>query len=115
MGDLTTNSPAGLLRDYVIQRFSTLDPTGLNGWAWSLGKVPLAPDQVIVFIDQGGPSGFPHLLVDHLGLQVIVRGSKGGDGYNTSYLMVRKIRDAILGADNRPTQFAELSGITERG
>lgn len=116
MGNLTTNSPAGLLQAYAVRWFSDKGQSAaLNGWTWVIGKIPLGPDQVIVFIDQGGVSGLPHLLVDYLGLQVIVRSSKGDVGYNSSYLMMRMIRDALLGPLGQPPEFTELTGITERG
>lgn len=115
MGDLTTNSPASLMMDYIIRYLGQTAPGALNGWGWSLGKQPTGPDKLITLIDQGGPTSFPHLLVDYPGLQVLVRGSKGGDGYNTSHLMARLIRDAILGMEGHPTEFPELDGVTERG
>lgn len=118
MADLTTNSPAGLMRDYIIRYLGEVAPTVLNGWGWSIGKMPDTPDtldKLITLIDQSGPTSFPHLLVDYPGLQVLVRSSRGGVGYNDSYLMARTIRDAILGMEGHPAEFPELDGVTERG
>lgn len=115
MGDLTTNSPAGLLRDYIIRYLGDVAPTALNGWSWTIGKQTDVPDKLITLIDQSGPTSFPHLLVDYPGLQVLVRSQRGGTGYNDSYLMVRLIRDAILGMEGHPAEFPELDGVTERG
>lgn len=112
MGDLTTASPADLIQEYILTRV----PSGeLTGWTFFIGKLPSEPDQVISLIDQGGPPGIPNLLVDFPGIQVLVRGSRGGLGYRDSWLMMRKIRDSILGMQNAPPEFPELDGITERG
>jgi hypothetical protein len=115
MGTLADSTPSQMIKDYIVAYFATNDPGGLTGWAWRFGKLSGTEDQVIALIDQGGPAGFPHLRVDWPGLQVLVRSSKGGNGYNTSYLMIRKIRDAILGLPSHPVQFPELDGVTERG
>lgn len=112
MGDMTTHTPAQLVWDYVLTRL----PAGTTtGWGVVFGKMPSAPDKCIALVDQGGPAGIPNLLVDFPGLQILVRGEKGGNGYNTSYLMMRKIRDAVLGMPNHPPEFPEVDGITERG
>jgi hypothetical protein len=112
MADMTTKTPASLIKDYILAHA----PNGfLAGWEIKIGKLPAEPDQVIALIDQGGPAGFPHLLVDWPGLQILVRGAKAGDGYQTSYLKVRGLRDLILGLDSHPVEFPELDGVTERG
>lgn len=109
---LDTKSPAEMIKDFVV----ATAPVGMfNGWVLKIGKLPSEPDQAVVFIDQGGPAGFPNLLVDYPGLQLLVRGVRAGAGYQTSYLMVRKVRDIILGCDAHPAQFLELDGVTERG
>ena len=115
MGDLTTSSPAELVHDYIVTYLNGIDASILTGWTFRIGKMPSSPDQVITLIDQGGPGGIPNLLVDYPGLQVLVRGPRGDVGYKTSYLMMRRIRDAILGMSNAPPEFPELDGITERG
>lgn len=112
MPDLTDSTPAELIRTYILTR---IPPAELTGWAWSIGKLPATPDQVICLVDQGGPAGIPNLLVDFPGLQVLIRSSPGGEGYRTSRLMMNKVRDAILGMPNHPIQFPELDGVTERG
>lgn len=114
MATLATRSPAGMMKDYVIRYFGD-QGVSLAGWEWTLGKQPTSPDKLITFIDQGGPGSFPHLRVDYLGLQMVVRGPRGGDGYNVGYLMARQVRDAILGMPNSPPEFEELDGVTERG
>lgn len=112
MADMTTKSPAELIKDYVDGRV----PSGeLSGWAFFYGKLPASPDKVITLIDQGGLPGIPNLLVDFPGLQILVRGERGGVGYNTGWVMMRKIRDAVLGMPNHPAEFPELDGVTERG
>jgi hypothetical protein len=103
------------MRDYVIRYLGGVDPTALDGWTWMLGKMPAEPDQILCFVDQGGPASFPHLLVDNPGLQVLVRGSRGGTNYNDGWVLIRKIRDAILGSAGHPAEFPELDGVTERG
>jgi hypothetical protein len=112
MGDMTTHTPAQLIRDFI----QATAPVGtFTGWVFNIGKLPAAPDKVITLIDQGGPAAFPHMLADWPGLQILVRSSIGGDGYQTSWLMVRKVRDLILGMPSQPVQFPELTSLTERG
>jgi hypothetical protein len=115
MPDLTTSTPSEMIKNYVVAHVTAIEPTAFNGWVWRFGKMGATEDQVIALIDQGGPAGFPHLRVDWPGLQVLVRSARGGNGYNTSYRMIRKIRDAILGMPNSPVEFPELDGVTERG
>jgi hypothetical protein len=112
MGDMTNSTPAVLMRDYILTRIPS---NQLTGWTWFLGKIPSTPDKVICLIDQGGPAAFPHMLTDWPGLQVLVRSQRGGTGYSDSYLMMRKIRDAILGQPGHPPEFVELTSVTERG
>lgn len=112
MGTLATSTPGGLLRDYLLAggRASLF-----TGWEFKIGKLPPKPDQVIAVMTDGGVSSFPHLLVDYINVQFIIRGASAGDGYNVSYLMARKVRDLLLGMPGHPTEFSELDGITERG
>lgn len=114
MADMSTDSPASLMADFVQAYLPTVG-VDLAEWAIYVGKLPATPDKVISFIDSSGPSGFPHLLVDWPGLQVIVRGGQGGIGYNDSWIMIQKVRDAILGMNAHPVEFPELDGVTERG
>ena len=109
---LASATPAVMIRDYVIAEGRDVL---FNGWTFKFGKLPPEPDQLICLIDQGGPTSFPNLLVDYLGLQIIVRSVRAMDGYLSSYLMIRKIRDIILGMDPHPVEFRELDGVTERG
>lgn len=112
MGTLANSTPAILLRDYIIAGGRQ---ALFNGWEFKFGKIPASPDQVIVMIDDGGRAAFPHLLVDYPNIQILVRSSRGGDGYLTSHLMAKKIRDIILGLQSRPQEFTELISLTERG
>lgn len=57
----------------------------------------------------------PHLLLDYMGLQFLVRSEVGGSGYQDSYLMIRKVRDIVLGVCGHPAEFSELNGVLERG
>lgn len=111
MATLATATPAMMLKEYVVADGRA---THFTNWVFKIGKLTPNPDQVIALLDQGGPGGFPHLAVDYLGLQVLVRSDKREDNYNTSYLMIRKVRDILLGIPGHPTQFSELDGITER-
>lgn len=111
MADLTTRSPSGLIKDYLLAQ-----PGGhFTGWSFFIGKLPASPDKVISIFDQSGPAGIPNLLVDFPGLQFLVRGEIGAEGYMTGWLMSRKIRDMILGHPGHPPQFLELDSVTERG
>lgn len=112
MGTLADSTPAMLIRDYIVA--GSRSPL-FNGWVFKFGQIPNTPDMVIALVDQGGPASFPHLLVDNPGVQILVRGSKGGNGYQTSYIMARKIRDIVLGVFTSPAEFTELRGVTERG
>lgn len=115
MATLATATPAMLLRDYLVAYLNSKDIAILTGWAISIGKMPHEPDKQICLIDQGGPAAYPNLLVDFPGIQVLVRGGRGGTEYQSSYLQVRRVRDAILGMPNQPSEFPELDGVTERG
>jgi hypothetical protein len=112
MGTMATSTPAIMLRDYIVAggRASLF-----TGYVFKFGKMPDTPDKVIVLIDQGGPSGFPHLLVDWCNVQIMIRSQKGDTGYLDSKLLMGKIRDIILGCPDHPAEFPELDGITERG
>ncbi len=112
MGTLATATPGMLIKDYLVagSRASLF-----TDWEFKFGKLPAMPDQVITLIDQGDRANFPHLLVDWLGLQVIVRSERAGNGYQSSWLMARQIRDILLGIDKQPAEFPELDGIIERG
>lgn len=112
MPGLADKTPAMLLYDYIIADGRA---TLFTGWEFKFGKLPAEPTQVIAMMDSGGRQGMPNLLVDYLNVQVLIRGSRGGDGYQTSYLMARKVRDILLGIPPRIPQFLELDGITERG
>lgn len=115
MATLATATPAMLIRDFMVAYLNGVNPNILLGWAVRIGKISNDPDKQICLIDQGGPSAIPNLLVDYPGVQVLVRGARGGNGYQDSYLQIRRIRDAILGMQNQPPQFVELDGVTERG
>lgn len=109
MADLSTATPAMLIKDYII----AYAPAGtFTGWVFKLGQLPPTGDRCIALIDQGGPPSFPHLLVDYRGLQVLVRGAVGD--YQNSYVMANKVRDCILGMPGHPPEFTELDGVTER-
>ncbi len=112
MATLATATPSMMAKDYIVAGGRN---TLFTGWVFKYGQLPASPDQVIALVDQGGPAGFPHLLVDWIGLQVLVRSDRGGTGYKDSYLMVRKVRDILLGVCGHPVEFPELDGITERG
>jgi hypothetical protein len=112
MGTMADSTPAMMLRDFIIADGRA---ALFTGWDFKIGKLPSAPDRCIALIDQGGPAGFPHLLVDWPNIQVLVRSEKGGTGYLSSKLVMNKVRDIILGCPAHPTQFSELDGITERG
>lgn len=111
MGDMTDSTPAMLAKDHLVaDGRSSL----FTGWVFKFGKLPEGPDQVITLIDQGDRASFPHLLIDYSGLQVLVRSARAGEGYKSSYLMMRQVRDILLGLCGHPTSFVELWGITER-
>lgn len=99
-----------MVKDYLLAHY----PAVFNGWGFKFGQLVDAPNQQIVLIDQGDRAGFPHLLVDYLGLQILVRGDKGGNGYQVGYLKMREVRDILLGMTGHPDEFVELDGITER-
>lgn len=111
MGTMIDTTPAEMIRDYLVAGGRH---TLFNNWTFKIGKMPSEPDMCIVLIDQGGPPSFPHLLLDIQGLQILVRGERAGASYKSSSLMVRKIRDILLGLDGHPAEFTELDGITER-
>jgi hypothetical protein len=111
MSTMATHTPAMLIKDYLVAggRASLF-----TGWAFKFGKLPGSPDQVITLIDQGNSANFPHLLVDWVGLQIIVRSERADNGYQSSWLMVQQLRDILLGLDGHPAEFTELDGIVER-
>lgn len=111
MSTLETHTPAQLVRNFVI---ADGRDTLFTGYDIKIGQLPATGDKAIAFIDGGGFESFPHLLYEQLNLQVLVRGSSQGDGYQTSFLISRKIRDILLGVFTPPAQFEELKGIVER-
>ena len=111
MATMSTATPAMLIKDYLVADGRS---TEFTGWAFKFGSLPSGPDQVIALVDQGGQAAFPHLLLDYIGLQVLVRSESGGNGYQSSYLMARTIRDILLGVCGHPAEFSELDGIVER-
>lgn len=111
MTKLATHTPAMLIKAYLV---AGSRQSLFTGWTFKYGKLPPEPDQLIVLVDQPDQANFPHLRVDWLGLQVLVRSARAGDGYQTSYLMINKVRDILLGLDKQPTEFTELDGIVER-
>jgi hypothetical protein len=116
MGQLETKTAAQLMKDYIVAHATAMGMSSMfNGWTFKYGKLPAEPDQVICLIDQGGPTSFPHLSVDYLGLQIIVRSIRAGDGYNSSRLMADRLKDIIVGMPPHPAQFLELDGVTQRG
>ena len=112
MADMSNRTVAGLMKDLVVAR---LNAGQLSGWEFKLGKIPSTPDKIIAFVDQGGQAAFPHMLTDFPGLQILVRGGRGGNGYQDGYLMIRLLRDTILGHPGQPPEFVELTSVTERG
>jgi hypothetical protein len=112
MATLATATPAMLMKDYIVADGRS---TEFTGWTFKFGALPATPNQVIAIVDQGGPAGMPHLLLDYMGLQFLVRSEVGGSGYQDSYLMIRKVRDIVLGVCGHPTEFSELNGVLERG
>lgn len=111
MGTLADSTPAMLIKDYTIaDGRSAL----FTGWTIKIGQLSSEPDQVIAFNDTGDIASYPHLLLDFLGLQILVRSTRGGDGYKSSHLMIRTLRDILLGLNGHPAQFIELDGIVER-
>lgn len=110
MGTLVDSTPAMLLEDYIRGGWAS----EFTGWTFKVGKLPPEPDQCITIIDSGGAPSFPHLLVDYVSIQVLVRGGRAADGYVKSRLVMSKVRDILLGCKGKPAEFSELDGITER-
>lgn len=110
---LADKSPADLIADYLDSKGNVFG--GSTGWAFSVGFLPDGPDQVVAILDASGPSGFPTISIDFPGIQVIVRGSAGGEEYKDSWLKVKQVKDYLLGMPNAPAQFPELWGCVERG
>ncbi len=114
MGQLETKTPAMLIKDYLVADGRA---ALFTGWEFKFGKMPPEGDQMIVLIDQAGQVTFPHLLVDWLGLQILVRSKSAkleANNYQVAYLLMRKIRDILLGVGGHPAEFTELDGIVER-
>jgi len=118
MATLANTSPADLLADYLCRTSFGLFPDSADGetaFVLKVGEMPDAPDLVVVLYDTSAPAGFPGLLLEYAGIQVMVRGGKGAASYSSAYLMARKVRDYILGMPNAPAEFVELDGVIERG
>lgn len=79
-------SPADILADFVSLP---------NGWTKYIGNLPGEPNQVVAFMDAGGPPSNPRWLLDFPTVQVMVRGEK--DSYGEAYAQLRAVRDKLLG------------------
>lgn len=84
-------------------------------WKLFVGKLPAEPDTAIAVMKSSGPGGQPSLLVDFPGIQILLRGARGGDSYEDAEAKLRQIRDNLLGIPSKPSEMPTLISCTERG
>jgi len=84
-------------------------------WPAKVGRVPKAPDQVVVLMDSGGRPPEVGVGIDYPNVQVIVRGSKDSGGYLESYNKALDIKNELLAIPSAPTAWPELTSCVCRG
>jgi hypothetical protein len=74
--------PAQAIAQHLINgslgSFLTTAPQPPTGWRVAVGRLPDAPDTVMLVTATGGRNPYPHLLYNEPTVQILVRGAKSG-------------------------------------
>lgn len=85
------------------------------GWVTQLGVLLSEPDQAIAIRQVGGFSSEIVVPVDYPSIQILVRGSSGAGGYESSYAKMVAVKNALIGIPSRPTAWTDLTSCVPRG
>lgn len=72
---------------------------GSSGWKLKVGKMPDAPNKVVVMYDTGGQPPNPRWAVDFPMIMASIRGDP--NDYGPAWIKAREVRDALLGIDSQ--------------
>jgi len=94
--------PAQAVKDILVAEgignFLTAAPQPPTGWRTAIGRMPDAPDTIVLINSPGGRNPFPHLLYNEPSVSIIVRGAKGG--YEAARLKAAAVAAALLGMES---------------
>jgi hypothetical protein len=87
---------------------------GTIAWPIAISRFKIAPDQQVALIDLPGRT--PEVLIaqDYPGIQILVRGSKEGDGYTTAREKAKAIFNILQAIPIPCAQYPELGSCVAR-
>ena len=109
---MSMTSPAIGVKDLLVAATQGVF-AATTGWNISVGKFPTSPNTSIVCVDTGGPSPYPHLLLNTPSVQMMVRGEPGD--YVGASVKIRSAVDALLGLPAQSVNGDAWGGIRQMG
>ena len=84
-----------------------------SGWSIDIAKFPETPDSVVALMPRSGLAPNPAWLLDFPGIQILVRGDRGG--YIVAQAKAQAIKDALLGLPSQTIDGDRWVSITMDG
>ena len=78
-----------------VAEILNVSPIHDSGWSVIVGALPTSPDTVVLVNHTGGTDPYPHLLLNFVSVQVMVRGKKSG--YVSARAKIGDVVDLLLG------------------